>query len=180
MQGRTDLPLDACGRAQAFRLAEEATAVGFAALWTSHLLRARETADAVAAHLGLAPHADERLAEADMGRWEGCLKSEIERDHPEGWRAYHERPESFYFPGGESLAGFAGRVVEALDEVASGPLPALVVCHGGTVRCAVATRRREGLAAYHERAVPNAELIWLDSSPASDAAGHPSVGRLGG
>lgn len=178
MQGHRDLPLDDCGREQAARLAEEAVQGGFASLWTSRLGRALETAQIVGNRLGLAPRPDERLAEANMGSWEGRLRCDIERDDPEGWAAYHEAPAAFAFPNGESLVGFQARVCEALDEVADGALPALVVCHGGTIRCAVAARRPEGLATYHELSVANAELIWL-GVPAAEPL-PSSVGRRGG
>jgi probable phosphoglycerate mutase len=173
MQGRRDLPLDPCGREQAARLAEEALPIGFASLWTSRLERAAETARIVGQRLGLSPHPDARLAEADMGAWEGRLKRDIEREDPEEWAAYHDAPGRFAFPGGESLAGFQARVREVLDEVSGGSLPALVVCHGGTIRCAVASRRPEGLAAYHELEVANAELIWLAPQHAASPVDRP-------
>lgn len=40
----------------------------------------------------------------------------------------------YRFPGGESLAEHRVRVAAALVTVRAGPLPALVVCHGGTIR----------------------------------------------
>jgi broad specificity phosphatase PhoE len=178
MQGRRDLPLDGRGREQAARLAADALPFGFAALWTSRLVRARETAEIVGRRLGLVPTPDDRLAEADMGGWEGRLRREIEREDPEAWAAYHEDPAHFAFPGGESLAAFQSRVCEAIAGVAAGPLPALVVCHGGTIRCAVAARRPEGLAAYHERRVANAELVWLE--PWATEALPSAAGRRGG
>jgi broad specificity phosphatase PhoE len=45
--------------------------------------------------------------------------------------------------------------------VNAGPLPALVVAHGGTVRCAVAATHPQGLDAFFEIPVPNATLIEL-------------------
>ena len=51
-QGQQAIPLDETGRAQAVELTERAAEHGFAALWASTLLRARETAEVVAAGLG--------------------------------------------------------------------------------------------------------------------------------
>ena len=56
-QGQRPVPLDETGRAQAAELAERAAGYEFAALWCSPLLRARETADAVATRIGLRPRA---------------------------------------------------------------------------------------------------------------------------
>ena len=68
-QGHLPVPLDATGRAQAAELAERAAAHGFRALWCSPLLRARETADAVAERIGLEAIQDARLMETDAGDW---------------------------------------------------------------------------------------------------------------
>jgi broad specificity phosphatase PhoE len=161
VQGRRDVPLNERGREQARELARAAAAEGPRALWTSQLSRARETAEIVGAELGLEPRVDDRLAESDRGSWEGRLLEEIEREEPELWAAWRRAGESFRFPGGEALADHLARVSTALDEVAAGPLPALVVCHGGTIRCAFARANPRGLEAFHELDVPNAEIMRL-------------------
>ena len=48
-----------------------------------------------------------------------------------------------------------------MTRVAAAAFAALVVCHRGVVRCALAHTHRRGLATYHEWRVPNAELIRL-------------------
>jgi probable phosphoglycerate mutase len=161
VQGRRDVPLNARGREQARRLAATSAADAPRALWTSGLARARETAAIVGAELGLEPRVDERLRESDRGAWEGRRIEAIEREEPELWAAWRRAGESFRFPGGESLAEHLTRVSEALDEIAAGELPALVVCHGGTIRCAFARTHPRGLEAFHELDVPNAEIMRL-------------------
>jgi broad specificity phosphatase PhoE len=104
---------------------------------------------------------DERLAESNRGAWEGRLIEDIRRDEPELWAEWRRGGATFRFPGGESLAEHEERVGAVLEEVAAGPLPALVVCHGGTVRCAFARLDPRGLEAYHELEVPNAQLMRL-------------------
>ena len=83
-QGQLPVPLDDTGRAQAAELAERAAAHGFAALWCSPLLRARETADIVARRIGLQPREDARLMETDAGDWTDRSFAEV---HAEGARA---------------------------------------------------------------------------------------------
>lgn len=162
VQGWLDPPLNERGRDQARRLAAEARPLGLRAIWASQLARAVETAQIVGAALGLQPKIDESFAESRRGAWEGKLLREIERDDPEGWHAWRRGGAHFRFPGGgESLGEHAERVEEGLARVAAGPLPALVVCHGGTVRCAIASRRPEGLASFSSIAVPNASLTRL-------------------
>jgi broad specificity phosphatase PhoE len=54
------------------------------------------------------------------------------------------------------------RTLAALEDVRAGPLPALVVCHGGTIRVALAARDPGGLDAYHDFHPRNGELVRLE------------------
>jgi broad specificity phosphatase PhoE len=167
IMGGRDEPLNARGRAQAGELAERLSGEGVVALWSSHLSRALETAEIVGCVLGLTPHPDARLAESRRGAWEGRLVSDIEREEPDAWAAYRRAGATFRFPataGGppaESLREHQERVLAALAEVRAGPLPALVVCHGGTIRVALAAERESGLARINEVAVPNGAVVRL-------------------
>lgn len=162
VQGWVDVPLSPRGREQALALARALRQDGLAAVYTSQLVRARETAEIVARELGLELAVDARLAESNRGRWEGRLLEEIAREEPREWEAWLRGGASFRFPGGESLAEHAERVAAALADVRRGPLPALCVCHGGTIRCAFALAHERGLDAFHELEVPNAEPMRLE------------------
>ena len=164
VQGWIDSPLNERGRAQARALAESVRPRGIVAVYSSHLARARETADIVAAELGVEVTVDERLAESRRGKWEGRLLEEIEREEPELWAAWRRGGAQFRFPAGESLAEHADRVSAALTDVRAGALPALCVCHGGTIRCAFALANPRGLDAFHELDVPNGEPLELPSA----------------
>jgi probable phosphoglycerate mutase len=161
VQGSIDTPLNARGREQARRIAAELGDDGIAAIYSSGLVRARETAEIVAGELGLPVTVDERLAESHRGEWEGRLIEEIEREEPELWAEWRRGGAEFRFPGGESLAEHATRVEAALEDVRRGPLPALCVCHGGTIRCAFALGHPRGLDAFHELDVPNGSVLRL-------------------
>jgi broad specificity phosphatase PhoE len=161
VQGWTDVPLNDTGREQARRLARAASSEGIRALWSSQLSRALETAEIVGAAVGLEPGVDERLAESNRGDWEGRLLDDVRRDDPELWEAWRRAGDGFRFPGGESLTEHLRRVSEAIDAIAAGERPALVVCHGGTIRCAFARTDPRGRDAFHELDVPNAELMRL-------------------
>jgi len=161
--GRRDPPLTERGREQARALGAAVAAEGVRALYTSQLRRARETAEIVGEALGLEARIDPRLAESHRGHWEGRLMRDIEREEPEAWRAWLRAGNEFRFPGGESLRDHLRRVVAALDDVSAGPLPALLVCHGGTIRCAFAALDHRGLDAFHELDVPNAVPLRLES-----------------
>jgi broad specificity phosphatase PhoE len=159
VQGSLDPPLNERGREQARALAHEAAPLGIRALYTSQLLRARETAAIVGAALGLEPRVDDRFAESWRGEWEGRFHQEIKEEDPEAWTASFGAGSEFRFPGGESLAEHGARVEAGLADVARGPLPALVICHGGTIRRALAARLAEGEADFATMRVPNGSLV---------------------
>ena len=161
-QGQLDVPLNETGREQARALAERVREEPLAALYASPLSRARETAEVVGAAIGLEPRLDDRLKEVHVGDWQERLKDDIAREDPEGWAAFLRAGDDFRFPGGESFAEQQERVIAALVDVTQrGALPALLVCHRGVVRCALAHTQQRGLETYHEWKVPNAELIRL-------------------
>jgi broad specificity phosphatase PhoE len=162
VQGSRDTPLNATGRAQAAELAERLREESPAALYCSQLVRARETAEAVGAAVGLHPVVDERLAEGHRGAWEGKLFEDIARDEPEAFAAWRRAGEDFRFPGGESLREHSDRVVAALEDITrAGSGPAVVVCHGGSIRVALCARDPRGLDAFHEWEIPNVAVIRL-------------------
>lgn len=169
-QGQQPIPLDAKGREQAAELAERAAAHGFGTLWSSTLLRARETAAVVAARIGLEPREDVRLMETDAGDWTDRPFAEVQAEAPELFAKFVAGDPTFAFPGGESFAQQETRVGAALDEIEAGELPALVVCHGMVIRAALSVRAGHWLP--HGQRVPNGALVPLD--PAERA--HTDLG----
>jgi broad specificity phosphatase PhoE len=169
-QGQQQIPLDQTGRGQAEELAERAVPYRFAALWCSPLLRARETADAVARKIGLEPVEDARLMETDAGDWTDRSFAEIQAEAPELFASFIAAEPSFAFPGGESFAEQELRVAAALSVVEAAALPALVVCHGMVIRAALYPRMSAGADAFTR--VPNAAIVPLEPA----AAAHADLG----
>ncbi|HEX3687928.1 MAG TPA: histidine phosphatase family protein [Gaiellaceae bacterium] len=137
-QGHADPALNATGRAQAAELAAELEAVELAAVYSSPLQRALETAEVVAAEHGLQPVAVDALREVDVGSWEGLTRAEVEARFPEqfaGWLDYDQG-----WADGESYEEMARRVVAALLELAGAHEGEriLAVTHGGPIRAAFA------------------------------------------
>jgi broad specificity phosphatase PhoE len=159
-QGQQAIPLDDTGRAQAAELAEHAADYGFQALWCSPLLRARETADIVAAKISLEPKEDARLMETDAGDWTDLTFVDVRAKTPELFDAFAAAEPGFAFPGGESFTQQELRVDAALRDVEAGKLPALVVCHGMVIRAAFAARAGDRSVPFER--VPNAALVPFD------------------
>ncbi len=165
-QGQLPVSLDETGRMQAGELAERAAAHGFAALWSSTLLRARETAKIVSARIGLELKEDARLEETNAGNWTDRSFSEVQAQAPELFAKFVAGDPTFAFPGGESFAQQEERVDAALDDIEAGVLPALVVCHGMVIRAALSVRAGHWLP--HGQRVPNGALVPLDPALATE------------
>ena len=137
-QGHADPPLNRTGRAQAVDLSVELMAEDLAAVYSSPLRRAFETAEVVAASHGLEAVAVEALREVDVGSWSGLTRAEIEERFPEQfgrWLDYGQGWED-----GETYDEMGRRVVGALLEIAATHEGerVLAVTHGGPIRAALA------------------------------------------
>jgi broad specificity phosphatase PhoE len=170
-QGQRDTPLNDTGRAQARELAERVAALDrpIAALWSSDLSRARETAEIVGERIGLTPRLDARLREGWRGEWEGFLFDEIAASDPERYAAWRSPNAQigFHFPGGETLAQQQARVLACLRDVEAaldGAGSTLVVCHGGSIRTVLCAHDPRGLAAFHSFEVPNVALVPVEQA----------------
>ncbi|MFI0709544.1 bifunctional RNase H/acid phosphatase [Streptomyces inhibens] len=116
--GGSDPELSAAGRRQA-----EATAAALAARGTiqavvsSPLRRCRETAETVAARLGLDVRIEEGLRETDFGAWEGLTFAEVRERFPDDLDAWLGSAKVAPTGGGESFASVARRVAVARDKL---------------------------------------------------------------
>jgi alpha-ribazole phosphatase len=138
--GRLDVGLSAEGRRRSEELGAALEAAPLAAVYSSPLSRALETAAAVASPHGLAPVVDDGLAEIDFGELEGLAYEEIQAGWAELYRDWMERPAQVTFPGGESYADLRRRVLSALAGIRrrhEGD-SVVVVAHGGVVRVVLA------------------------------------------
>ena len=133
-QGHADRPLNDAGREQARELAEALSGERIDAVYTSDLQRARETAEILAARLGVEVVALQELREIDVGSWQGLTWPEIEQRHPDGAARWHR--DGHGWDGGETYDELGRRIVDALGEIAARHhgQRVLVVGHGGTVR----------------------------------------------
>ncbi len=150
-QGWADPPLNATGRAQALDLSVALMAEELAAVYSSPLRRAYETAEVVAASRGLEPVTVDALREVDVGSWSGLTRAEIERRFPEQyarWVAYGQG-----WDDGETYEQMAERVVEALLELAAAHdgERVLAVTHGGPIRAASAFAEQVSFAESRRR-----------------------------
>ena len=131
VQGWLDLPLDDYGCRQAQLLSERLRAKSLAAIYTSPLVRAAETARHLAEAHDLPLNLDERLREYHMGAWTGLTGAEIEAMMPAGWFDGRDH----IGPGAETGPDMRQRVNAFLQEIlARHPGQSVAaVTHGGTL-----------------------------------------------
>jgi broad specificity phosphatase PhoE len=131
-QGQSDSPLTDRGHAQARELARALARESLAAVYASDLGRAFQTAQVVAEPHGLAPIADARLREIDVGDWTGLNRAQIEALDAEGLAVWAARPATMQHPNGEGLADAQARALGFFADVMPrhAAETVLVVTHG--------------------------------------------------
>jgi broad specificity phosphatase PhoE len=132
--GRTDTRLSPEGRRQVLELAERFRRFRADGVFSSDLLRCRETVELLAPRSRIEYTAS--LRELDFGEWEGLSPEECSVSHPMRYRRWMEDPRSEDPPGGESLDDLARRVFAFADLVADRfrRRTAVFVTHGGPIR----------------------------------------------
>lgn len=166
LQGHLDVGLDPTGRWQAARLGAALADAGLAAVHSSDLVRARDTALAVAAvatsgGLPVFTHAD--LRERHFGVLEGLGHAEIEQRFPDDARRWRQREPGFGPGGGESLEVFSARCLAAFKRLAEAhPGQAIaIVAHGGVIDCLYRAANGVGLQAPRTWQLANAAINRL-------------------
>lgn len=128
-----------------------------AALYSSDLRRAWQTATIISEHLGRAPIPDPGLREKYAGDAEGRALTELRTAYPELLRGWHNFDDlGWGWPGGETRGQLRERTMRALVAIIARHQPGdavVVVTHGGPIW------------AYLSGAVPN-------SPPLTDSPDH--------
>lgn len=120
IQGRhADPPLSAAGRAQARAVAETLARVRLAAVCSSPLARAQETATTIAAPHGLSVETIDQLIECDVGDWEGRTWDDVAASDAAAYAAFRANPAQNPYCGGENLSQVLDRVAPAFRALAS-------------------------------------------------------------
>jgi probable phosphoglycerate mutase len=141
-----------------------------AAVYSSPLERAHETATPIASACGLTVEAEPGLLECDYGEWTGLALKDLRR-RPE-WKVIQRYPSGFRFPGGESLPEMQTRVTGALGRlVAAHPGQTIVaVSHADPIKAAVADALGTHLDLFQRIAIFTASISAVAYGP-----GGPTV-----
>jgi len=132
------VPLSEIGHRMAADLAEKLSAQRVDALYTSPILRCKQTAAPLAKVWGLRADVDRGFIEADFGDWSGRSLASLRR--LKAWQGLFVAPSRFRFPGGESLGEVQARSVAAVETLADRHRNEVVavVSHSDVIRSLVA------------------------------------------
>lgn len=155
LQGRrTDPALSDSGRRQTEKTARFLSGTVLKNVFSSPLLRARETAEAIAVHHGLDVIVVDDLVEADVGVWEGRDWAEIERNDPEAYRAFMENAAENPYLGGETVTDVLERTAPALERLLVENLGSSIAAVAHNVVNRVWLAQLLGLAKSKYRSIP--------------------------
>lgn len=157
-----DAPLTKLGLEQAERLAAWLRPLGIVRIVSSPYLRARQSVEPLARHLGLAVETDDRLIER-------MLSPEPLDDWLDRLRAAWD-DHDLVLPGGESSRQATTRGLAAVTDVlADGRQPAVVASHGNLISLLLhAFDGRPGFATWEQ--LTNPDVFEVVYEPATDAA----------
>lgn len=147
------------GRWQAARLGERLANQQIAALYSSPLSRALDTARIVAGHCRLEPIVRDGLREIGHGHWEAMTRADVERDYGDEYAAWEADPFTFAPAGGESGVAVLARALPVVREIVTAHLgqQVVVVSHKATLRLLLSSLLGFDARGYRDR---------LDQSPA--------------
>ncbi|MDD5296962.1 MAG: histidine phosphatase family protein [Rhodocyclaceae bacterium] len=163
LQGQLDVPLNAVGRTQARAAAAMLCSESIAAVYSSDLSRAMETAREIAGALGLAVRGTPSLRERRFGVFEGLTQDEARQLDPDGYARYRGREPDYAIPGGESLKQLASRIVASMTDLALAHVgeTILLVTHGGVLDIAHRLATAKPLGNQRDFTISNAALNWI-------------------
>lgn len=117
IQGTLNIPLSALGNDEVARVIGELREKALEVLYCSDCEPARETADSLAAGLGIKAKKLDHLENLDHGLWQGMQIEEIKRKHPRVYRQWQEQPTSVRPPEGETLSEVIERIRPAVQRL---------------------------------------------------------------
>lgn len=140
VQGQTDVELTADGKAQLPYLTKRFAETPLAAVYTSPLRRAEETAAAIVGGRDIPVFADKRLIEMCFGAWEMRPWGEVNLESPELKRAFLHDPDRWHVPGSEAHTAVQKRMLAAMTDIAraNDGKTVAVACHGMAIRAFLA------------------------------------------
>ena len=157
--GWTDSAITEKGHLQAERVAERLKDMSIDVIYSSSLLRTRQTAGYIAAAKGMEVITTENLREINGGDWEDLTWTELEQRWPEDYSTWENDPHKHIMPNGESMEEFQQRLINEVMYIIGQHegKNICIVTHGTAIRAMIC----------HFRACTLEEMInvaWCDNT----------------
>ena len=172
--GQTDIPLSDRGRDEAVAAVDELMRLKCRPdrVYSSDLLRARETAEIISTRLYGATIVDvPAFRELNMGIWDGELIEDIRRRFPDDYIKRGNDILNFRVPGGENFHDLRGRVTSEFQRVlreeffpalrTGGSADLVIVSHLGVIHTLITERTRKDMNAVMVRRHPTGSVVQL-------------------
>lgn len=163
--GQLDVPMDALGQRQVRAVAKRLASETPAAIYTSDLSRARDTALAIQAAIPSSPplRVDPRLTEGHFGDWQGKKYADLLVEDAERLANWEADRMGVAPPNGEGLDDIARRVEAAYGDICAAHPDgtAIIAAHGGSLQVLIVLAMGLPLEAYWQVDVSNASLTEL-------------------
>jgi len=162
--GSSDLPLNDEGRRQAELLADRLKGTEYAAVYSSDLSRARETAEIIAGRLDVSVVIVPELRELDYGEWEGMPEVELPKRYPDLYTQWRANPAEVRTPGGETFGELRDRACPAFQRIAEAHAGenVIVVAHKSANRVILCCLMGIDIKHYREIGQGNAALNVIE------------------
>lgn len=137
-QGQSgDGPINAVGRTQAEQLAIYLSDKDIKNIYSSDLVRAKQTAEVISERLDLDVEVDPLIREMSYGEFEGLDTDEIEDEYEEVYTKWLQQPQNTAFPGGESFKDLSDRANNLIQKYFYKDENTVLVSHGDMIRAII-------------------------------------------
>ena len=165
---RSGESLTPAGRQQIAELGSRLAAHKVGSVWSSQIVRARESAELLSEMLCVPLVSDSRLDEMLLWPWEGLTEEEVAARYPQAYALWQARPDNIVLPGRETLDQVKVRINAAVYDGAMLPEPPVLVTHVAPIRVAALTFLGLPLRHYKLVDVGNADAMLVE----------PELGRV--
>ena len=167
VQGQLDIPLSEAGLAQARAVAQALSGEKFSAIYSSDLVRVRQTAQPIAEKLNLKIIFKAELRERHYGVFQGLTYADAKERMPADYARFRAKDPGFDFGNGESLSQFNERALAVIKDIGSKHKNEniLVFTHGGVLEMVYRHATGRGLSAPRDFEIPNAALNRVEIGP---------------
>ncbi len=165
-QGQKDVPLNDEGHRQAMLLARFLEKENIEVIYSSPLLRARETAMVITSKRDIKLQLEEGFLEINFGEWEGRRYTDLNEEQRQVAACWYNTPESVCIPGGEPFLAFRQRILNTYNHIikTNKDKNIGIITHAGVIRVIISSvlEMPEGILARLRLSPASLSIVLYD------------------